>query len=88
MEIDLKNIVLEDESGNKCKFELVTKFDIEDREYVIVVPKDAKNSGEAIALRIDKDIDGNAILLTVEDEKEFSSVASEYEMLFKDDMQN
>ncbi|MBV4418685.1 DUF1292 domain-containing protein [Clostridium tyrobutyricum] len=88
MKIDLKNIVLEDESGNKCKFELVTKFDIEDREYVIVVPKDDRNSGEAIALRIDKDIDGNDILLTVEDEEEFSSVVSEYEMLFKDDMPN
>ncbi|MCH3964090.1 MAG: DUF1292 domain-containing protein [Clostridium sp.] len=85
MENDLKDIVLEDENGNKVKFELVTKFDIEDREYIIAIPHDGNNE-EAIALRIDEDENGNSVLSTVEDDSEFSDVVSAYEMLFEDDI--
>lgn len=88
MEMNLNDIVLEDELGNKCKFKLVTKFDIEDKEYIIVIPDDDKKSDEAIAMRIDKDMNGNDILMTVEDDEEFSFVVETYEMLFKDDIQN
>lgn len=86
MENDLKDMVLEDENGNKVKFELVTKLDIENREYVIAIPHDGNNSKEAIALRIDEDENGNSVLSTVEDDIEFSDVVSAYEMLFEDDI--
>lgn len=88
MKNDLKNIILKDENGQNSEFEVVTKFDIEDNEYVIVIPKDDKKSEEAIALRIDKDLNGNDIFSTVEDDDEFSTVAKVYEELFEDDIQN
>lgn len=81
MENDVISIALTDEEGNEIEFEVVTKLDIEDKEYVIVVPKD-EDTDEAIALRIDKDEDGNDIMVTVDDENEFDIVAEAYETLF------
>lgn len=86
MDVDLNDVTLEDEEGRKLRFKIITKFNIEDREYVIAVPKDNNNSGEAIALRIDVDKNGNNIFRTVEDEEEFSAVDREYRMLFEDDI--
>ncbi|MBP2031565.1 uncharacterized protein YrzB (UPF0473 family) [Clostridium algifaecis] len=88
MKNDLKNIVLKDENGQDLEFEVVTKFDIEDNEYLIVIPINNRKSKEAIALRIDKDLDGNDILVTVEDDEEFTAVNKVYEKLFEDDIQN
>lgn len=87
MENDVTSIVLSDEDGNKVEFEVVTKMDIEDKEYVVVVPKDAdeENTEEAIVLRIDKDEDDNDILITVEDDDEFAIVSEAYETLFSED---
>ncbi|PRR77021.1 hypothetical protein CLLI_26360 [Clostridium liquoris] len=84
MENDVISIALTDEEGNEIEFEVVTKLDIEDKEYVIVVPKD-EDTDEAIALRIDKDEDGNDIMVTVDDENEFDIVAEAYETLFAEE---
>lgn len=84
MENDVTSIVLTDEEGIETEFEVVTKLDIEDKEYVIVVPKD-EDTDEAIALRIDKDEDGNDILVTVDDDDEFAIVVEAYETLFAED---
>lgn len=88
MKNDLKNIVFKDENGQDLEFEVVTKFDIEDNEYLIVIPINNRKSKEAIALRIDKDLNGNDILVTVEDDEEFTAVNKVYEKLFEDDIQN
>lgn len=84
MENDITNIVLTDENGEEIEFEVITKLDIEDKEYVIVVPKD-EETDEAVALRIDKDEDGNDLLVTVDDEDEFAIVVEAYETLFDDE---
>lgn len=84
MENDVANIVLTDENGEEIEFEVITKLDIEDKEYVIVVPKD-EETDEAVALRIDKDEDGNDLLVTVDDEDEFAIVVEAYETLFDDE---
>lgn len=84
MENDITNIVLTDENGEEIEFEVITKLDIEDKEYVIVVPKD-EDTDEAVALRIDKDEDGNDVLVTVDDEDEFAIVVEAYETLFDDE---
>lgn len=84
MENDVTNIVLTDENGEEIEFEVITKLDIEENEYVIVVPKD-EDTDEAVALRIDKDEDGNDLLVTVDDEDEFAIVVEAYEALFDDE---
>ncbi|MEY7999522.1 DUF1292 domain-containing protein [Clostridium sp. Mt-5] len=83
MENDIENLVLEDENGKKVKFEVITKLDIEDREYVIAMPEECKESEEAIVLKIIEDGNGEEIFATVEDEDEFNEVSGVYETLFQ-----
>jgi uncharacterized protein YrzB (UPF0473 family) len=82
MENDIKNLVLEDEDGKQVQFEVITKLDIEDREYVIVTSEDSRESEEAIVLKIIEDEKGMEIFATVEDEDEFNQVSEVYEALF------
>lgn len=83
MEEELQTITLTDEDGNEEEFDVITKLDIEDKEYFIVVSKD-KESDEAIALRIDKDENGMDVLATVDDDDEFAIVSEAFETLFGD----
>lgn len=85
MENDITNITLLDEDGNEIDFEVITKLDIEDSEYVVVAPKNSKDDSEAVVLKIDKDEDGNDILYTIEDDKEFDMVSEAYETLFSEE---
>lgn len=87
MEKDLTTIMLNDEDGNEIEFEVITKLDIEDKEYVIVTPKD-DDTEDAIALRIEKDAEGNDVLVSVEDDEEFAMIEEAYETLFSEDVVN
>lgn len=79
---NIRNLILEDEDGKKVQFEVITKLDIEDREYVIVMPEECRESEEAIVLKIIEDENGGEIFATVEDEDEFNQVSEVYETLF------
>lgn len=81
MENDFKNITLYDENGEEMEFEVITKLEIENKEYFIVAPIDSED-GEAVALKVEKDNNGEEVLVTVEDEEEFNMVAEAYEILF------
>lgn len=85
MENDVEKITLLDEDGKENIFEVITKLDIEDNEYVIVVPSDAPEDSEAIILKIGKDENDEDILFTVEDDDEFKIVSEAYETLFSGD---
>lgn len=85
MENDVEKITLLDEDGKENVFEVITKLDIEDNEYVIVVPSDAPEDSEAIILKIGKDENDEDILFTVEDDDEFKIVSEAYEALFSGD---
>lgn len=78
---DINTITLIDEEGNEVEFDIITKLDIKDKEYIIVIPSNEEQD-TAIALRIDKDIDGKDILLTIDDDDEFKIVSEAYETLF------
>ncbi len=71
-------ILLNDEEGNEIEFDVLTKLDIEDKEYVIVAPTGEEDI-DAVALRIDKDAEGNDILVTIEDDEEFEMVSEAYD---------
>ncbi|CAB1243380.1 DUF1292 domain-containing protein [Clostridium sp. WLY-B-L2] len=79
---NIRNLILEDEDGKKVQFEVITKLDIEDREYVIVMPEECRESEEAIVLKIIEDENGEEIFATLEDEDEFNQVSEVYETLF------
>ncbi|WMJ82134.1 DUF1292 domain-containing protein [Clostridium sp. MB40-C1] len=80
MNEEFDTIVLKDEDGSEVEFELLMKFDIEDKEYVIVIPVDTEED-EAIAFRIDKDTNGEDVFVTIEDDEEFRMITEAYETL-------
>ncbi|WP_461204508.1 DUF1292 domain-containing protein [Clostridium sp. DL1XJH146] len=75
-----EKIVLKDENGEEVEFDLIMNFEIEDDEYVILTATDDENE-EAIALKIIKDEDDNDILVTIDNDIEFSAVQEAYETL-------
>lgn len=87
MDDNVVTLPLFDEEGNKVEFEVITKLDIEDKEYVIVVPKD-EDVDEAVCLRIDVDENGEEVLVPVEDDEEFQKVSEAYETFFNEEELN
>ena len=85
MDNNVETILLNDEEGNEIEFDVLTKLDIEDKEYVIVAPTGEEDI-DAIALRIDKDAEGNDILVTIEDDEEFEMISEAYEAIFSDEI--
>lgn len=84
MDNNVETILLNDEEGNEIEFDVLTKLDIEDKEYLIVAPTGEEDI-DAIALRIDKDAEGNDILVTIEDDEEFEMISEAYETIFSEE---
>ncbi|MGH4137194.1 DUF1292 domain-containing protein [Clostridium sp.] len=84
MENNVETILLNDEEGKEIEFDVLTKLDIEDKEYIIVAPTGEEDI-DAIALRIDKDAEGNDILVTIEDDEEFEMISEAYETVFSEE---
>ncbi|HEY8889581.1 MAG TPA: DUF1292 domain-containing protein [Clostridium sp.] len=80
MDNNVETILLNDEEGKEIEFDVLTKLDIEDKEYVIVAPTGEEDI-DAIALRIDKDAEGNDILVTIEDDEEFEMISEAYDAI-------
>lgn len=77
-------IVLKDEDGSEVEFEMIMKFDIEDKEYVILAPI-SDDETEAVAFRIEKDSNNESLFVTIDDDDEFAMVSEAYEALSLDD---
>ncbi|MBU3191261.1 DUF1292 domain-containing protein [Clostridium bowmanii] len=84
MDNNVETILLNDEEGKEIEFDVLTKLDIEDKEYIIVAPTGEEDI-DAIALRIDKDAEGNDILVTIEDDEEFEMISEAYETVFSEE---
>lgn len=90
MDEELDIITLYGEEGEEAKFQVITKIDLEDKEYFIVVPidEDENESDEAIAFRVDKNEEGEEVFIVVEDDDEFAMVSEAYETVFSEDLLN
>ncbi|MDK2836784.1 MAG: hypothetical protein PWP21_1561 [Thermosediminibacterales bacterium] len=71
-------IVLCDEEGNECEFELVEVITVEEKDYALLVPTD-NNSDEAYIFNIELDENGEYVLQEIEDDKEFQKVKKAWE---------
>ena len=80
MDNNVETVLLYDEDGKEIEFDVLTKLDIKDKEYVIVAPTGEEDI-DAIALRIEKDAEGNDILVTIEDDEEFEMIAEAYDAI-------
>jgi len=86
---EMESILLYDENGEEISFDIITKLDIADKEYIIVIPTEAvEDEEEAIALRIDKDDKGEDVLVVVEDDEELAIVSEAFEAISSSDMLN
>ncbi|WLF68246.1 DUF1292 domain-containing protein [Clostridium septicum] len=89
MDKDLKQIELYDEDGNLVKLNIVAFFDMvnpdteEKTEYVIVYD-DEYTEDDIFALKVDKDEDGEELLVPVDDEIELAAVQEAYDTIFSD----
>lgn len=92
MEEDLDNIiVLNDEDGNEVKFEFLDLVEMDDEEYVVLLPAiDEENNegeGEVVILKVeDTDEDSEEeSYVGVEDEETLNKVFEIFKEKFKDD---
>lgn len=85
MDNNVETVLLYDEEGKEVEFDVLTKLDIKDKEYVIVAPTGEEDI-DAIALRVDKDAEGEDILVTIDDDKEFEMISEAYDAITSDEL--
>lgn len=92
MEEDLDNvIILNDEDGNEVKFEFLDLIEMDDEEYVVLLPaidEDTnEDAGEVVILKVeDTDDDSEEeSYVGVEDEETLNKVFEIFKEKFKDD---
>ena len=87
---ELDNIViLNDEDGNEVKFEFLDLIELDDEEYVVLLPivEDEDVEGEVVILKVE-DTDENSdeeSYISVEDEDVLNKVFEIFKEKFKDD---
>lgn len=84
---DEEIITLTDEDGNEHEFVVVDVIEVDAREYAILLPIDTQEDEEteAVILRLEKDTDGDDVLVDIESESEWDKVAQAYEELLDED---
>ncbi len=88
---ELDNIViLNDEDGNEVKFEFLDLIELDDEEYVVLLPVTAEGEeeeGEVVILKVedvDEDSDEESYV-SIEDEETLNKVFEIFKEKFKDD---
>ena len=66
-------VVLTDEDGNDSEFEWLDTIEIDDKQYIVVIPTDDEEAEEVVILRIE--VDGEEEnFITIDDEDELNKV--------------
>lgn len=92
MEEELDNIiVLNDEEGNEVRFEFLDLVELDEEEYVVLLPitenEDAEEDGEVVILKLE-DTEGDSeeeSYVGVEDEEILNKVFNIFKEKFKDE---
>ena len=89
---ELDNIViLYDEDGNEVKFEFLDLIDLDDEEYVVLLPiteDGEEDEGEVVILKVEDNDDEDSeeeSYVSVEDEETLNKVFEIFKEKFKDD---
>ncbi len=73
-------VVLIDENGEEKTFEIVTWFELDSKEYVVLVSPDGDQEGVILRVEVEE---GEEILVDIEDEAEWEKVLATYEKLLE-----
>lgn len=89
---ELDNIVvLNDENGNEVKFEFLDLVELDDEEYVVLLPvseEGEEEEGEVVILKVEDNDDENSeeeSYVSIEDEEILNKVFEIFKEKFKDD---
>lgn len=90
MDKDLKQIELYDENGELVKLNVVAFFDMinpdtEEKSEYIIVYDDNYTEEDIFALKVDKDEDGDDLLIPIDDEIELAAVQEAYDTIFAEE---
>lgn len=83
-------VILNDEDGNEVKFEFLDLVELDDEEYVVLLPvteEGEEDEGEVVILKVedtDEDSDEESYV-SVEDEETLNKVFEIFKEKFKDD---
>ena len=83
---DANVITLTDEEGKECSFEIIAEKEIEGITYYALFPLGDNEDGEYVLLKLEKDVGGEDILVTVDDDDEFDRVSDIFEDEFFSDI--
>lgn len=74
-------IVLVDDEGKELEFEVVDILEVDEDQYVILLPVEEadKEAAEAIILKVGLDDEGEEILFEIEDDDEWEMVANAWQ---------
>ena len=84
-------IVLNDENGNEVKFEFLDLVELDDEEYVVLLPvteEGEEEEGEVVILKVEDNDDENSdeeSYVSIEDEDTLNKVFEIFKEKFKDD---
>ena len=83
-EADMRvTLTLDDDSTVEC--EILTIFDVEDKDYIALLPLDENEEpnadGEVFIYRYSEDEEGNPCLDNIEDDDEYEAVADRFDEL-------
>ncbi len=84
-------IVLNDEDGNEVKFEFLDLIELDDEEYVVLLPvaeDGEEEEGEVVILKVEDNDDENSdeeSYVSIEDEEILNKVFEMFKEKFKDD---
>ena len=84
-------IVLNDEDGNEVKFEFLDLVELDDEEYVVLLPvaeEGEEEDGEVVILKLEDNDDEDSeeeSYVSVEDEDILNAVFEKFKEKFKDD---
>ena len=89
---ELDNVViLNDEDGNEVKFEVLDLIELDDEEYVVLLPMaedGEEEEGEVVILKVEDNDDENSdeeSYVSIEDEDVLNKVFEMFKEKFKDD---
>jgi len=81
-------LTLTDEEGNEHEFSVIDIIEMDNTEYAILLPlaggQEEEEGEEAIILRIDKDDDGNEVLVDIDDDEEWEKVADTWTTMMEE----
>lgn len=89
MEEELENvIVLNDEEGNEVQFEFLDLVELDNEEYVVLLPTDeeGEEEGEVVILKVeDTESEEEESYISVDDEEILNKVFEKFKEKFKDE---